>query len=444
MKNTLAEFIIETLKNKRVYGENQYIVPNIPIQKIDNFIVSNKLSLDPDDVLFLDDQTLLGGAKESLIITHDAIYAKELFESLHVIHLNNIERVYNKKRKLYINDNLFYTLPMTDIAYVNALSEALSIISSSWDEYFEEEEDDENDELEENYEEDDELDEEESEKDAEQVEGKRFVRYYLYETEDSEDEKLHQARIECAHALKQGRVPLERHIVLNDWLKKHLQDLKNQKVTKKLKLVGFAEKFTNMILAPTDLHFYEASKKNYNQKAELLEFVYDKTCLLLELVINFSESLFKNYYVNDEDFKFAFKNEIVTLYFLAFLHGMGKNVVKNDALTNQLLKVIFEEMILNPFIKHKVSTVKEIHPEQILTEYNRYKRFIETEDYDRFCTLLLYWLTGTMEEWCSCGQKQCYHSFNFDENNEDDSFREVFFEQLRCLAIEFYSNLLGE
>lgn len=452
MKSKLVEFIKETLNNNRVCGENQYIAPHIPMQKINNFITANRLPLNPEDVLFLDDQTLLGGAKESLIITHDSIYAKEVFESPYIIRLSNINRVYNQKRKLYINDNLFYTLTMTDIAYVNALVNALSIISSSWDEYIEEEQDAETDELNENYKENkeealescteskEELNEEELEKDTEQTDEKKSVQYYLYETEDSEDENLHKVRIQCAEALKQGGIPLERHIILNDWFKNQLQNFKNQKVTKKLKMVGFAEKFTNMILAPTDLDFYEASKKNYNKKAELLEFVYEKTCLLLELVINFSESIFKDFYVNDEDFKFAFKNEVVTLSLLAFLNGMGKKVVKDDAFLNLLLKSIFEEMILNPFIEYKVRTGNGITSQKIISEYNRCKDFAVWDDYQKFCTLTLFWMSKNIEEWLSLNSKDfCYHKFNYD-----DSFRDVFFEQLRSLAIEFYSNLLDE
>lgn len=442
MKNKIIESIKEILKDNNVAGNNQYIAPNIPMQKINKFINSNELSLTFQDIIFLDDQTVFGGAKESLIITYDSIYVKEAFEDIRSFRFIDIEEIYSQKRKLYINGRLFCTLTLTDVKYVTALSQALQEICSFWSELLEElqNEDDESDDIDEDDNEE-EIDDEDNvaDEDDEVNQKERSIQYYLYETEDSEDEQLHKVRIQCAFGLQQGGVPLEKHIVLNDWFKKQLQNIKNQNVTKKLRMVGVAEKFTDMLLAPTSLHTYEATKKNYNEKAEHLEFLCEKTAVLLELVINFSESLFKEYYVNDEDFKFAMKNEIITFSLLAFLHGAMDKSAKNDDELKQFLNIIFKQLILKQFIEYKVNTVKGIDPQQILEQYNRIQKWAAWGDLNMFYSQLMFRINNRFEEWVSSEEIKCYHSFNYDK----DSFQEAFFAHLRLLVVSFYNDFLA-
>ncbi|MCA7024937.1 MULTISPECIES: DnaJ domain-containing protein [Stenotrophomonas] len=63
------------------FHDNVYARPKIPLKKLEGAISSYALSVAPRDVLVLLDDTVFGGAKEGLLVTGDAIYCKQKFET---------------------------------------------------------------------------------------------------------------------------------------------------------------------------------------------------------------------------------------------------------------------------------------------------------------------------------------------------------------------------
>jgi hypothetical protein len=72
--------------------ENFYFHPQIPPRKISGAKSSYlPASLQPDDILILIDDTVFGGSKEGLVVTENAIYLKQSFESPKAYPLNQIQ-----------------------------------------------------------------------------------------------------------------------------------------------------------------------------------------------------------------------------------------------------------------------------------------------------------------------------------------------------------------
>jgi hypothetical protein len=69
--------IIETYKNK-IKDDNIFFAPNIPQQKLTNAIKSYAEGVNESDVLLLVDDTVFGGAKEGMMVTHTEILYKNL------------------------------------------------------------------------------------------------------------------------------------------------------------------------------------------------------------------------------------------------------------------------------------------------------------------------------------------------------------------------------
>ena len=63
------------------FHDKVYARPNIPSKKLEAAIASYAPGVSPEDVIVLLDDTVFGGAKEGLLVTSDALYCKQKFES---------------------------------------------------------------------------------------------------------------------------------------------------------------------------------------------------------------------------------------------------------------------------------------------------------------------------------------------------------------------------
>lgn len=110
--------LLESLKIKRVFTE-------IPNKKLENAILSYAKNLEPKSVVALVDDTLFGSAKNGLIFSDDALYAKEFLGEPKSIKYDEISKIYSQNRTLFINDEKFIDFASLISGEVNAISNAL-------------------------------------------------------------------------------------------------------------------------------------------------------------------------------------------------------------------------------------------------------------------------------------------------------------------------------
>lgn len=84
-------FVLLTLQY--VAGDRIYMPPNIPFDKFNNALSSYALGVNPQYVIALIDETPLGSAKIGILITFDAIYAKDAFEDPKIVRIQDIHNI---------------------------------------------------------------------------------------------------------------------------------------------------------------------------------------------------------------------------------------------------------------------------------------------------------------------------------------------------------------
>jgi hypothetical protein len=92
-----------------------YAHPNIPGKKLAGAISSYAKNVEPSEVLILIDNTVLGGAEDGVLVTRDAIYAKQSFENakflpLKVINSIEIRYIFMENGRNLIVDGVRFVL----------------------------------------------------------------------------------------------------------------------------------------------------------------------------------------------------------------------------------------------------------------------------------------------------------------------------------------------
>lgn len=98
-----------------------FLTPNIPNEKLNNAIRSYGCGVSADEVILLLDDTVWGGAKEGLLMTRSAIYAKEFGCEPISFLLQNIENICNKNMVIYINEKKVLKINMARTDTVSLL-----------------------------------------------------------------------------------------------------------------------------------------------------------------------------------------------------------------------------------------------------------------------------------------------------------------------------------
>lgn len=106
----LAEKYLNNASNEKLF-----IMPNIPGKKLNNAIKSYAKGVSASEVAILIDDTTWGGAKEGLLLTNSAVYAKELGSDPVKFHLQDIDDISSEKMDIYINGKKFFKSYMSDI-----------------------------------------------------------------------------------------------------------------------------------------------------------------------------------------------------------------------------------------------------------------------------------------------------------------------------------------
>lgn len=97
------------------FHDKVYARPNIPRRKLEGAIASYAPGVSPNEVIVLLDDTLFGGAKEGLLVTNDAIYCKQKFESPRRLALGAIKEVEpGTDSRVLINGAEFFKADLID------------------------------------------------------------------------------------------------------------------------------------------------------------------------------------------------------------------------------------------------------------------------------------------------------------------------------------------
>lgn len=111
------------------FHEKVYARPNIPRKKLEGAIFSYASNVSPGSVLVLLDDTLFGGAKEGLLVTNDAIYCKQKFESPRRMALSSITEVEpGPGGRVIINEHEFFKADLIDHIAILTFSSRLSML----------------------------------------------------------------------------------------------------------------------------------------------------------------------------------------------------------------------------------------------------------------------------------------------------------------------------
>lgn len=81
------------LQIQYVVGDKIYMFPNMPMDKLNNALSSYAAGVNPQSVLALIDDTITGNAKNGMLITTDAIYAKSMLEDAKIVRLQDIATI---------------------------------------------------------------------------------------------------------------------------------------------------------------------------------------------------------------------------------------------------------------------------------------------------------------------------------------------------------------
>lgn len=103
-----------------------YFYPNIPQAKLVNAISAYAPTVSPEDVIILQDDTLMGGSKEGILLTYDRIFFHELFSPPVSIALADIKSIAPiEGNKLKINGKNVYKSNMIDSKYFATFTQLL-------------------------------------------------------------------------------------------------------------------------------------------------------------------------------------------------------------------------------------------------------------------------------------------------------------------------------
>jgi hypothetical protein len=109
-----------------------YIQPHIPANKLAGAMSSyvNQSAVKPNDIILLVDDTVFGGARQGLVVTEQALYAKELFSSSKRLPLHTIKSIAwgseFLSNCLYINGFQFISMNQISKSGINALSSVIN------------------------------------------------------------------------------------------------------------------------------------------------------------------------------------------------------------------------------------------------------------------------------------------------------------------------------
>lgn len=114
-------------------ADNVYVAPNIPNDKLFNAISSYAMDVKKDRILILLDDTLMGSAKDGMLVSKDAVYIKEAFERYKKFEIKDIYIIYAKKGMLsttiYINNNKICTFTQANFQSIHTICEIINKIS---------------------------------------------------------------------------------------------------------------------------------------------------------------------------------------------------------------------------------------------------------------------------------------------------------------------------
>lgn len=75
------------------FYENVHVWPNVPLKKADGAISSYAHGINHGEIVVLLDDTVFGGAREGVLLTASALYAKQKFEDSRRIYIDDIQSV---------------------------------------------------------------------------------------------------------------------------------------------------------------------------------------------------------------------------------------------------------------------------------------------------------------------------------------------------------------
>lgn len=107
--------------------EGIYVHPHIPMKKLTGAIDSYAPNVSPNEILVLIDDTVFGGAREGMIVTRDAIYSKQKFESPHALRWPDIKDISPlSNARIEVNGQVFFDANIVEHIPILTLAARLS------------------------------------------------------------------------------------------------------------------------------------------------------------------------------------------------------------------------------------------------------------------------------------------------------------------------------
>ena len=95
--------------NWQWFYDNVHVWPNIPRKKAEGAIDSYAAGVDHEEILVLLDDTVFGGAREGVLLTGSAIYAKQKFDDSRHLHIKDIQSVEaGTNSRMIVNGETFF------------------------------------------------------------------------------------------------------------------------------------------------------------------------------------------------------------------------------------------------------------------------------------------------------------------------------------------------
>lgn len=120
-----VEYIVRKYADQ-ISDSRIWFAPDIPSNKLQSALRSYATDVSPNEVLMLVDETLFGGCKDGMLITHRKIYAHQFLEAPKSIEITSIKSVEMKNKdgtfsasKLIVNDEKWLDLAIIDRAKNN-------------------------------------------------------------------------------------------------------------------------------------------------------------------------------------------------------------------------------------------------------------------------------------------------------------------------------------
>ena len=121
---------IQAIFHKYNYGDGKiFFHPRIPEQKLLNALKAYATRISPEDVLVLLDDTLMGGAKEGMILTRDHVFFHEFLTDPITRNMSAIESISAKEDVLYINNQRVFKATHFNKTNLKTLSNMISDIA---------------------------------------------------------------------------------------------------------------------------------------------------------------------------------------------------------------------------------------------------------------------------------------------------------------------------